>query len=85
MRKIQTLVLTGVTDLAALLQAPEGMRPTYVSRDLRGLQQRHAAPVVTGDTASCGQGSARWEGDRVVPSDDSEDALRAACALAWAR
>jgi glycerol 3-phosphatase-2 len=79
------LVLTGVTDLAALLSAPEGMRPTYVSRDLRGLQLAHPSPEVQGGTARCGQANAQWEGDRPVPSDDSDDALRAACALAWSR
>ena len=79
------LVLTGVTDLSALLAAPEGMRPTYVSRDLRGLQQRHPAAVVSGGEASCGKATASWNGERVVASDDSDDALRAACALAWTR
>ena len=34
------LVLTGVTDVAALLEAPPERRPTYLSADLRGLLAR---------------------------------------------
>lgn len=79
------LVLTGVTDREQLLAAPEGMRPTYVSSDLRGLGQAHEAPVVDGDRARCGDGTARWRDSRAVPDDDSDDAMRAACALAWER
>lgn len=37
------LVLTGVTDEAALLAAPEGRRPTYVGLDLRALLVPHPA------------------------------------------
>ena len=79
------LVLTGVTDVATLLAAPAGSRPTYVSRDLRGLQLQHPAPVVEGDVARCGAAYASWNGTEAVPGDDSDDALRAACALAWSR
>jgi glycerol 3-phosphatase-2 len=82
------LVLTGVTDRAQLLAAPAGMRPTYVSSDLRGLVQAHPAPVVTGDTATCGTARARYDGGRLHTSPDladSDDALRAACALMWSR
>lgn len=79
------LVLTGVTDVEHLLAAPEGMRPTYVARDLRGLLQPHLAPVVEGEQARCGASRAWWEHGRVRRSDDGDDALRAACALAWSR
>jgi glycerol 3-phosphatase-2 len=77
------LVLTGITDREQLLAAPEGMRPSYVSSDLRGLLEPHAAPQVRGDEATCGTGRAHRCGGVVVPDDDSDDALRAACALAW--
>ncbi len=77
------LVLTGVTDRDALLAAPADRRPTYVSSDLRGLGLDHPAPVVSGDTATCGAGRAHRRGDTVVADDESDDALRAACALAW--
>ncbi len=79
------LVLTGVTDWEALLAAPEDRRPTYLSSDLRGLALDHPAPVVEGDGARCREGRARREGDRVRPEGGSDDALRAACALAWSR
>ncbi|WP_082945040.1 HAD-IIA family hydrolase [Mycobacterium sp. 852013-50091_SCH5140682] len=34
------LVLSGVTDVVGLIQAPPGHRPTYVAEDLRGLLDR---------------------------------------------
>lgn len=40
------LVLTGVTDEAALLAAPEGRRPAYVGLDLRALLLPHPADGV---------------------------------------
>ncbi|MCW2608172.1 MAG: haloacid dehalogenase [Frankiales bacterium] len=84
------LVLTGVVDREALLRAPAGSRPTYVAPDLRGLLCAHRPVVVGGDEASCGGASARLEDGevRVRPAGDDVDAevdaLRAACALAWA-
>ena len=79
------LVLTGVTDRAALLAADPDQRPTYVSSDLRGLLEAHPEPSYDGDRSTCGAASAWWEGDDVRTSDESDDALRAACALAWSR
>ncbi|MCW2600624.1 MAG: yutF 1 [Frankiales bacterium] len=79
------LVLTGVTDREQLLAAPEGMRPTYVSSDLRGLLVPHEAPVVEGDVATCGDAKAWYDGGQVRTSGAEDDALRAACALAWSR
>jgi glycerol 3-phosphatase-2 len=79
------LVLTGVTSREELLAAPEGMRPTYVASDLRGLGQSHEAPVVTAVSATCGSAKAWYDGDVLHQSDDSDDALRAACALRWSR
>ncbi|MFN2537141.1 MAG: HAD-IIA family hydrolase [Mycobacteriales bacterium] len=78
------LVLTGVTRPADLMQAPPAMRPTYVSSDLRGLVASHPDVIVEGDTARCRDARAWFEGD-VRGSDDSDDALRAMCALAWVR
>lgn len=54
------LVLTGVVDRAALLQAPAGSRPTYVATDLRGLLQPHPETVVEGKTARCGAATATY-------------------------
>jgi glycerol 3-phosphatase-2 len=77
------LVMTGVTDRAQLLAAPEGMRPTYVSRDLRGLLVAHEAPVVVQGGATCGNARAWLVDGEIQTSGESDDALRAACALAW--
>lgn len=80
------LVFTGVTDIAAAVAAPRNARPTYLSADLRGLLQPHPE-VVTGDGhASCGGWRASVADDRLdlVGSGDAGDALRAACASAWA-
>ncbi len=79
------LVLTGVTSIADLLAAPVGMRPTYVSHDLRGLLTPHEQPVVAAGLARCGEGKAWYEGDSLRSDGPVEEALRAACALAWSR
>ena len=79
------LVLTGVTRRRELLQAPPPLRPTYVSSDLRGLVTAHPEVVVQGDEARCRETRAWVEGGEVHGSDDSDDALRAMCALAWLR
>ncbi|CAL9399826.1 HAD hydrolase-like protein [Streptomyces sp. enrichment culture] len=80
------LVLTGVTDGAQLLAARPAHRPTYVSRDLRGLLA--AQPQVTGDAEagfSCGGWRARAAADSLALSGegDAADGLRALCAAAW--
>lgn len=78
------LVLTGVTDVADLLAAPVGMRPTYLSSDLRGLISSHPAVSLADGSAACGQARAWREGEQMQRSDGSDDSLRAACAVAWA-
>ena len=87
------LVLTGVVDLDALLQAPPGSRPTFVSSDLRGLLQPHPEVVLDGETARCGAVTATYENGaaRVEPQEEAADdeplgleALRACAALTWA-
>jgi glycerol 3-phosphatase-2 len=77
------LVLTGVTRREELLGAAPELRPTYLSSDLRGLVSTHPPVQLDGATASCGQARAWIEGGRVRGSDDSDDALRAMCGLAW--
>ncbi len=79
------LVLTGVTDRAQLLAAPVGMRPTYVSSDLRGLVHLHPAPVLDGRGATCDTARAWYDGSVLQVSDAGDDALRAACALSWSK
>jgi glycerol-1-phosphatase len=78
------LVLTGVTDRPALLAAPTGSRPTYVSTDLRGLGEPHPEVEVEGRRARCGSAVARWTDGRVVVEGDGDDALRAEVSLHWA-
>ena len=78
------LVLTGVTDRAALLAAPAGSRPTYVSTDLRGLVAAHPVVEVEGVTARCRSAVARCEDGRVVVEGVGDDVLRAEVALTWA-
>ena len=79
------LVLTGVVDRAALVQAPHGSRPTYLATDLRGLLTAHPGVRVEGRRSSCGAATAvLGEGGVVRVSGLGDDALRAACALAWA-
>lgn len=77
------LVLTGVTDVEQVLTAPEGMRPTYVATDLRGLVSAHEGPVLSGGSATCGLGKAWYEDQQLRRSGPDDESLRAACALAW--
>jgi HAD superfamily hydrolase (TIGR01450 family) len=78
------LVLTGVTGVAELLAAPEGMRPTYVGWDLRAVLAPHPPVTVDGGVATCGEGRAERAGSEVRQEGPPDLALRAACALAWA-
>ncbi|MFJ5090376.1 HAD-IIA family hydrolase [Streptomyces sp. NPDC088674] len=90
------LVLTGVTDVAALLRAVPEHRPTYVGRDLRELLVEHEAPRADGDGAwECGGARARvadgglvLEGNGAGAAAGAEggallDGLRVLCAAAW--
>jgi HAD superfamily hydrolase (TIGR01450 family) len=79
------LVLTGITDVPALLAAPPGSRPAYVGHDLRALLAPQPPVVVTGDAATCGDAKAWYDGEEVRSDGPDDLALRAACALAWAR
>ena len=78
------LVLTGVVDRPALLRAPRGSRPTYVSSDLRGLTQPAPPVAVDGPVARCGDAVARRVGDRIEVDGEGDDALRAEASLWWA-
>lgn len=80
------LVLTGVTDAAALLAAPPEHRPAFVAADLRGLLEPH--PEVTGDARTgfrCGGWTATAGGAALELDGDGEplDGLRALCGAAW--
>ncbi len=85
------LVMTGVTDLAALAAAPSGLRPTYVATDLGGLGRAHPEPERVGDAiraggwqASVSDGKLSVEGDPDASGDPSPDAWwRVAAVAAW--
>ncbi|MEU3608213.1 HAD hydrolase-like protein [Streptomyces sp. NPDC035033] len=84
------LVLTGVTDVAALLAAVPEHRPTYVAADLRGLLTGQPEVVADGDGAfRCGRWRASVSGERLVLEDsggtDVLDGVRALCGAAWTR
>ncbi len=83
------LVLTGVTDVARLLAAPPDERPSLIARDMRGLLESH--PTVE---HTAGEWRARSSRARVLDGvlqvqhgpgrEGWEDAVRCACAAAWA-
>lgn len=80
------LVLTGVTDPRMLMLAPQHLRPSFVSKDLRGLNEAHETPQLCDtDTFTCGKATARCCDNKTIEVNDTSDinALRAACALAW--
>lgn len=78
-------VLTGVTNPNELMLAPAHLRPTYIAKDLRGLNE--SAPEVVHDEGAwrCRDAKARVDGDRLYVTDvTSVDGLRAACSAMWA-
>ena len=80
------LVLTGVTTPAEVLLAGEQERPTYVSRDLAGLNAVHPPVDHDGDSFRCGGWTAVPGGDwlTITGSGSWIDGLRALAAAAWA-
>lgn len=81
------LVLTGVTDLAALVRAEPHERPTYVGHDLGVLAGPQRSVDRDGDTWVCGASRVRFDpaagSDSEVPAD--VDGLRALCQAWWVR
>jgi glycerol-1-phosphatase len=82
------LVLTGVTTPADLVLAPAQRRPSYVARDLRGLNASQPEVTVEGRLFRCGGWTASAGGDgqkslNLSGSGDDLDGLRALCAAAW--
>ena len=78
------LVMTGVTTARDLLLAQGDERPDYVGSDLRVLQRPYPQVTVTMEVATCREARA-WvhEGAVELESNDVDDGLRAASALAW--
>ncbi|MCI1643876.1 MAG: HAD-IIA family hydrolase [Bifidobacterium crudilactis] len=87
------VVLTGVADPRQILTAPVIQRPTFIARDLRGLNMTHPLPLRNADgswqcggsVASVADGAIRLVAAEQVSgqSDDGLDALRAACCAVW--
>ncbi|MCW2637629.1 MAG: putative sugar phosphatase of superfamily [Blastococcus sp.] len=90
------LVLTGVTDPAALLAAPPGQRPDLVSADAAGLLVAHPSVTVVDGGWRCGSWTVRaaeapgtWllAADASTPeaTGDGLDGLRVLCVAHWDR
>ena len=77
------LVLTGVTDLAQLLAAAPGSRPTFVAADLRGLMSPQGGVTVAVQVARCGGASVTWAPSGWLTHGSGVELLRALCVLAW--
>jgi glycerol-1-phosphatase len=81
------LVLTGVTQPADLLLAPEQRRPSYLAADLAGLNAAHPEVTRTGAGFDCGGWTAALAENadwlEVSGSGDKLDGLRSLCAAAW--
>ncbi|HEY0952155.1 HAD-IIA family hydrolase [Nocardioides sp.] len=80
------LVLTGVTGLSELVAAGEGLRPTYLARDLSGLHGEHRAPESTaaGYTLGGWHATAADGALEVVGEGDPDDWWRVVATTAWA-
>lgn len=78
------LVLTGVSDAAELLAAPEERRPAYVSFYLAGLFDPDAVVAVPGRATAGGWSVAEAGADLVLDGAGPPlEALAALCAVAW--
>jgi ribonucleotide monophosphatase NagD (HAD superfamily) len=78
------LVLTGVSDVAELLAAPEQRRPTYVSVDLAGLFEPAAVVRVPGTPDAGGWSVTVTDGGLALDGAGHPlAALAALCAVAW--
>ncbi len=80
------LVLSGVTDAAALLAATPQLRPTFLAADLRGLLRVHEPVHLTADGVSSGGWTAVVRDGRLALSGSGErsEGLRVACVAWWA-
>jgi len=81
------IVLTGVSTPRQVVLAPPEMRPSYLGVDLLALDTAHPAPRQIDTWWECNGRRARVSDGRLELDDQGPrglDALRAACAAAWA-
>ena len=78
------LVFTGVSSAADAVLAPRDQRPSYVGENLECLAESHPAPRLEGATWIVRAASAFVDGRRLNVTGSGIDAVRAACAAAWA-
>lgn len=78
------LVFTGVSSAKDAVMAPVDQRPSYIGEDLRCLAEAHPTPVRVGTLWRVGEASASVDGRTLNVDGDGIDAVRAACAAAWA-
>ncbi|NTV39797.1 MAG: HAD-IIA family hydrolase [Demequinaceae bacterium] len=78
------LVLTGVSSARDAVLAPADHRPSYIGEDLRCLAEAHPTPTRLGAVWTVGEASAFVDGRRLTVEGSGIDAVRAACAAAWA-
>lgn len=78
-------VLTGVSTLQDLADAPNGSRPAFVGADLGALLVAHPAVELGERRARCGEAAVTLDGETVVIEHRGAPLhlLRAALALAW--
>lgn len=79
------LVMTGVTDLSALLAAGPESRPTFLAADLGGLATTHESPDLDDGTVTLGGWSARVDDGRlrVTGAGSVDDWWRTVARCAW--
>jgi HAD superfamily hydrolase (TIGR01450 family) len=78
------LVFTGVSSPADAVLAPKDQRPTYLGENLECLAEQHPSPRREGETWSVRLASAWVIGRELRVTGSGIDAVRAACAAAWA-
>ena len=78
-------VLTGVSTLQDLAEAPVGSRPDFVAPDLAALLVAHPRLDLTEDRSTCGRATVRRDGEELVLETAGEPlhVVRAALSLAW--
>lgn len=79
-------VLTGVSTLQDLADAPQAARPDYVGEGLGALLVPHPPVSVRGETARCAEATVRLDQGAlsVMEAGETGHLLRAVLALAWA-